>query len=218
MRCHLPSACSSLLVVISVLLGGCAKPQSLAHQSVQDARVIDRFRLDGEVKTSTFDGSAGVVVLEIGRGGLGIGLTIGHGVAIRRIDDRWSPPLPLDLVSGSIGLQIGGQSGSMIMVFRDVSSFEDFVFEGTQFLAEASGTAWNATGAAGDPLDRPRVQIISSVGGLYGGAVIGGFGVSVDGAMMRAAYGRDITPRRVLDDRGVGIPAGASTLWKSLGD
>ena len=218
MRCHLPSACSSLLVVISVLLGGCAKPQSLAHQSVQDARVIDRFRLDGEVKTSTFDGSAGVVVLEIGRGGLGIGLTIGHGVAIRRIDDRWSPPLPLDLVSGSIGLQIGGQSGSMIMVFRDVSSFEDFVFEGTQFLAEASGTAWNATGAAGDPLDRPRVQIISSVGGLYGGAVIGGFGVSVDGAMMRAAYGRDITPRRVLDDRDVGVPAGASTLWKSLGD
>ena len=218
MRCHLPSACSSLLVVISVLLGGCAKPQSLAHQSVQDARVIDRFRLDGEVKTSTFDGSAGVVVLEIGRGGLGIGLTIGHGGAIRRINDRWSPPLPLDLVSGSIGLQIGGQSGSMIMVFRDVSSFEDFVFEGTQFLAEASGTAWNATGAAGDPLDRPRVQIISSVGGLYGGAVIGGFGVSVDGAMMRAAYGRDITPRRVLDDRDVGVPAGASTLWKSLGD
>lgn len=218
MRCHLPPACSSLLLLISVVLGGCAKPQSLAHQSVQDARVIDRFRLDGEVKTSSFDGSAGVVVLEIGRGGLGIGLTIGHGVAIRRIGDRWSPPLPLDLVSGSIGFQIGGQGGSMIMVFRDVSSFEDFVFEGTQFLAEASGTAWTATGAAGDPLDRPRVEVISSVGGLYGGAVIGGFGVSVDGAMMRAAYGGDITPRRVLDDRDLDIPAGASTLWKSLGD
>lgn len=215
-RC-LPLTCSSVLLVISVVLGGCAKPQSLAHQSVQDARVLDEFRLDGEIQDSTFNGAAGVVILEIGRGGLGIGLTVGHGVAMRRLDDRWSPPLPLDLVSGSIGLQIGGQSGSMIMVFRDSASFEDFVFEGTQFLAEASGTAWTATGAAGDPLDRPRVEVISSTGGLYGGAVIGGFGVSVDGAMMRAAYGKDVTPRRILDDRDIDIPAGASTLWKSLG-
>ena len=126
-RC-LPLTCSSVLLVISVVLGGCAKPQSLAHQSVQDARVLDEFRLD-----------------------------------------------------------------------------------------EASGTAWTATGAAGDPLDRPRVEVISSTGGLYGGAVIGGFGVSVDGAMMRAAYGKDITPRRILDGRDVDTPAGASTLWKSLG-
>ena len=217
MRRHLPLTCSCLLLTISIVLGGCSKPQSLAHQSIQDARVLDQFRLDGELEDSSFDGAAGVVVMEIGRGGLGIGLTIGHGVAIRRLDDRWSPPLPLDLVSGSIGFQIGGQSARMIMVFRDTAAFEDFVFEGTQFLAEASGTAWTATGAAGDPLDRPRVEVISSTGGLYGGAVIGGFGVSVDGAMMRAAYGKDITPRRILDARDVDTPAGASTLWKSLG-
>ena len=104
------------------------------------------------------------------------------------------------------------------MIFEDVSAFEDFVFEGTQFVAEASGTAWTASGAAGDPLDRERVKVISSMGGLYGGAVIGGFGVSVDKKMLKNAFGADITPRRVLDDRDVAIPAGASTLWKSLGE
>jgi lipid-binding SYLF domain-containing protein len=103
------------------------------------------------------------------------------------------------------------------MVFSSTEAFEDFVFEGTQFLAEASGTAWNAKGAAGDPLDPSQVRVISEVGGLYGGAVIGGFGVSVDRSMMRKAYGDAVTPRTILDDRGVVTPAGAATLWKSLG-
>ena len=195
---------------------GCSTPSTLAHQSIQEARVIDQFRLEGRIGDATFDGAAGLVVLEVGRGGLGIGLTIGHGVAVRRLEDRWSSPLPLDIVSGSVGLQIGGEGGRLIMVFEDNASFETFVFEGTQFLAEASGTAWNASGAAGNPLDPERVEVISSIGGLYGGAVIGGFGVTVDKSMMRKGYGKDITPRQVLDDRGVSIPAGAATLWKSI--
>ena len=209
---------SLLLLSMAVVFGswGCSTPSTLAHQSIQEARVIDQFRLEGRIGDATFDGAAGLVVLEVGRGGLGIGLTIGHGVAVRRLGDRWSSPLPLDIVSGSVGLQIGGEGGRLIMVFEDNASFETFVFEGTQFLAEASGTAWNASGAAGNPLDPERVEVISSIGGLYGGAVIGGFGVTVDKSMMRKGYGKDITPRQVLDDRGVSIPAGAATLWKSI--
>lgn len=204
------------VVLIMILSTGCSTPSTLAHQSVQEARVLDQFRLEGRIDDSTFSRAAGLVVLEVGRGGLGIGLTVGHGVAMRRIGDRWSPPLPLDIVSGSVGLQIGGEGGRLVMIFEDSATFEGFVFDGTQFLAEASGTAWNATGAAGNPLDPEKVRVISSVGGLYGGAVIGGFGVSVDKSMMRKGYGEDVTPRQVLDDRDVSIPAGAATLWKSV--
>lgn len=215
------SLCRSLILFGGMALAvvpGCSTPNSLAHQSLQEARVLDEFRLEGRLDAGTFEGAAGVVVLEVGRGGLGIGLTFGHGVAVRRLDGRWSPPLPLDIVAGSVGLQIGGEGGRMVMVFKDNASFEDFVFNGTQFLAEASGTAWTASGAAGDPLERDRVEVISSVGGLYGGAVIGGFGVSIDESMMRKAYGGEVTPRQVLDDRDVTIPAGAVTLWRSLAD
>ena len=204
------------VAMILVVSSGCSTPSTLAHQSVQEARVLDDFRLEGRIDGSTFRDAAGLVVLEVGRGGLGIGLTVGHGVAVRRLEDRWSPPLPLDIVSGSVGFQIGGEGGRLIMVFEDTESFENFVFDGTQFLAEASGTAWNATGAAGNPLDRAKVEVISSIGGLYGGAVIGGFGVTIDKSMMRKGYGQDVTPRQVLDDRDVLIPAGAATLWKSI--
>jgi lipid-binding SYLF domain-containing protein len=207
-----------LLALASLaLITGCSTPSNLAYQSVQDARVLDEFRLAGRIDDSTFRGAAGVVVLEVGRGGFVVGLTAGHGVAVRRLGDHWSPPLPLDVVAGSLGFQIGGEGGRLVMVFSSTEAFEDFVFEGTQFLAEASGTAWNAKGAAGDPLDPSQVRVISEVGGLYGGAVIGGFGVSVDRSMMRKAYGDAVTPRTILDDRGVVTPAGAATLWKSLG-
>jgi len=199
------------------LITGCSTPSNLAYQSVQDARVLDEFRLAGRIDDSTFRGAAGVVVLEVGRGGFVVGLTAGHGVAVRRIGDHWSPPLPLDVIAGSLGFQIGGEGGRLVMVFSSTEAFENFVFDGTQFLAEASGTAWDAKGAAGDPLEPGDVQVISEVGGLYGGAVIGGFGVSVDRSMMRKAYGDAATPRTILDDRGVVTPAGAATLWKSLG-
>ncbi|MEE2971804.1 MAG: lipid-binding SYLF domain-containing protein [Planctomycetota bacterium] len=207
-----------LLTPLLIGAGGCAKPRTLAYQSLQDARILDDFRLDGRLDDGSFDGAAGVVILEFGRGGLGIGFTVGHGVALRRLDDRWSPPLPLDIVAGSVGFQIGGEGGRMVMIFRDAASFEDFVFEGTQFLAEASGTAGTASGAAGNPLDRPKVEVVSSTGGLYGGAVIGGFGVTVDSSMMRDGYGPEATPRGVLDGRGAPTPPGAITLWKSLGE
>ena len=206
-----------LSVVSMVAASGCGTPGTLADQSIQEARVLDQFRLEGRIDDSSFSDAAGLVVLEVGRGGFGIGLTIGHGVAVRRLDDRWSPPLPLDIIAGSVGLQIGGEGGRLIMIFRDSASFETFVFEGTQFLAEASGTAWNATGAAGNPLDPETVDVVSSMGGLYGGAVIGGFGVSVDTSMMKMGYGEHVTPRQVLDDRDVPIPAGAATFWKSIG-
>lgn len=201
---------------VAATLAGCVSPQNLAYQSVQDARILDEFRLDGRIDDSSFADAAGVVVLEVGRGGFILGFTAGHGVALRRLGDEWSPPLPLDVVAGSIGFQIGGEGGRLVMIFESSAGFEDFVFGGAEFVAEASGTAWNAKGAAGDPLDPGSVTIVSEFGGLYGGAVIGGFGVQTDTAMMREAYGEDATPRGVLDARGVETPAGADTLWKSL--
>lgn len=206
------------LFALAALLvaGACSAPSNLAYQSFQDARILDDFRLDGRIDGSTFTGAAGVVVLEVGRGGLIVGLTAGHGVAVRRIGDRWSSPLPLDVVAGSVGLQIGGEGGRLVMIFEDATAFEDFVFEGSQFLAEASGTAWNASGAAGSPLDPANVTVISEVGGLYGGAVIGGFGVDVDMTRTHQAYGEGASPRAILDGRTSTIPAGAATLWKAL--
>ena len=40
-------------------------PNNIAYQSLQDARVVDGFRLDGRIDDSTFADAVGVVVMEI---------------------------------------------------------------------------------------------------------------------------------------------------------
>ncbi len=211
-----PSSRSILLLSAGMILGlsNCG-PNNIAYQSLQDARVVDGFRLDGRIDDGTFADAVGVVVMEIGGGGLGIGMHGGHGVAIRRLDDGWSAPLPLDYISGSIGLQIGGTSAEIILVFKAESAFNDFVFEGTRFLATASGTAISASGGVGDPLDGEETLVIDRSSGLYGGAVIGGLGVSIDEKLMRASYGSDVLPLDVLSGH-VDPQAGATSLWRSL--
>jgi lipid-binding SYLF domain-containing protein len=213
---HVPNRRSMLPLFAGMIFGlSSCGPDNIAYQSLQDARVIDGFRLDGRVDDATFADAVGVVVMEIGGGGLGIGMYGGHGVAIRRLADGWSAPLPLDYISGSIGLQIGGTSTEIILVFRSDSAFNDFVFEGTRFLATASGTAISASGGVGDPLDGEETLVIDRSSGLYGGAVIGGLGVSIDEKLMRSSYGAEVLPLDVLSGQ-VDPPAGATSLWRSL--
>jgi len=209
------TAITALGIGLSLGFGGCG-PSTLASQSLQDARVVDGFRILGKIDDDSMADAAGVIVLEFGRGGFGLGMTVGHGVAVRRLEGRWSPPVPLDLVSGSIGAQIGGEGGRIMLICQTTESFERLIFDGASFLAEASGTAGNATGGAGRPVDQTEVRVLTDVGGLYGGAVIGGYSLKVDSRTLKRAYGEDAGPRQVLDDVGVGIPAGTETLWNAL--
>jgi lipid-binding SYLF domain-containing protein len=197
------------VLTLTLFAGTGCGPDSIAYQSFQDARVVSDLRLDGKIDGSTFADAKGVVILEIGGGGLGIGMMGGHGVAMRRLNDAWSAPLPLDYISGSIGLQIGGKTADLVLVFRSTEAFDDFVFDGTRFIAKASGTV-------GDPMKADDTTVISIIKGLYGGAVIGGLGVSIDQKLMLKSYGDGTTPHAVLDGS-VGAVAGAESLWSELG-
>ena len=203
------------LLFLSLFAGSGCGPDSMAYQSFQDARMVNDFRLAGKIDGATFADADGVVILEIGGGGLGIGMMTGHGVAMRRLGETWSAPLPLDYISGSIGLQIGGQTADLILVFRSTEAFDEFVFNGTRFVAKASGTAMSASGTAGDPMKNGDTTVISRVKGLYGAAVIGGLGVMIDEKLMLKSYGEGTNPHDVLDG-GVAAVAGAESLWDAI--
>ncbi len=203
------------LLFLTLFAGSGCGPDSIAYQSFQDARIVNDLRLAGKIDGSTFANADGVVILEMGGGGLGIGMMTGHGVAMRRLGKAWSAPLPLDYISGSIGLQIGGQTADMVLVFRSTEAFDEFVFNGTRFVAKASGTAIRASGTAGDPMKNGETTVISSVKGLYGGAVIGGLGVMIDEKLMLKSYGDGINPHDVLDGSVTAV-AGAESLWDAI--
>lgn len=202
--------------VLIAMFQGCA-PSSLGYLNIENAHIVNGMRVDGKVTDSTFNGAVGVAVLDATTVGIAIGMTGGHGVVLQKNGDAWSPPLPVDLISGSIGLQLGGKNAKILMVFRSREAFDEFIFQGSEFVAEASGAAGKSAGSAGDPLSHPDIEMISDVGGLYGGAVIGGLGVSVNNDLVHKAYGEGTTPEQILQGK-VSTPAGAEALWAAFRD
>ena len=201
-------------IIFLALANGCA-PSSLGYLNIENAHIVNGMRVDGKVTDSTFSGAVGVAVLDATTVGIAIGVTGGHGVVVQRNGDAWSSPLPVDLISGSIGLQLGGKNAKILMIFRSRESFDDFVFKGSKFVAEASGAAGSAAAGAGDPLSHPDIEMISDIDGLYGGAVIGGLGISVNHDLLHKAYGEGTMPEQVLQGN-VTTPAGAEALWTAL--
>ena len=68
---------------------------------------------------------------------------------------------------------------------------------------------------AGDPMKADDTTVISMSQGLYGGAAIGGLGVTIDEKLMLKSYGAGTNPHDVLDGN-VEVQAGAEGLWKEL--
>lgn len=204
-----------LLALTLLAVGGCA-PSSLGYLNLEDARIVNRMRFDQRFSDSDLAGAVGVAVLDVTTVGIGVGVTVGNGVVLQRSGAGWSAPLPVKMVSGSIGAQLGGKNAKVLMVFRTQERFDAFVFGGAEFVAQAEGTAGAAAGGVGSPLSKNDVEVISEVDGLYGGAVIGGFGVVVNRDLMREAYGVEADARAVLGGD-VPTPAGADSLWSALG-
>lgn len=213
-RPGIPAALAVFVVSLPLFLVGCA-PSSLGYLNVEDARIVDRMRLDGRFHESMLDGAVGVAILDATTVGIGIGVTSGHGVVIKRRGDDWSPPVPVSLMSGSIGLQLGGKNAKILMIFRSIERFESFVFDATDFVAEATGTAGVESGGAGNPLDKEDVEVIADIDGFYGGAVIGGIGVSINTKLMHKEYGDQIDAHAILSGNAT-TPPGALAIWNAL--
>ena len=208
-------ACVTILALSGLFFySGCA-PTSLGYLNVEDARLVDRMRLDGHFHESMLEGAVGVAILDATTVGIAVGMTSGNGVVLRRLGEKWSPPVPVNLVVGSIGLQLGGKTAKMIMIFRSQERFDSFVFDGTDFVAEASGAAGKKAGSKGDPLLKEDVELVVDSGGFYGGLVIGGIGVSINTSLLKQEYGEGADPHAILSGNAL-TPPGALALWSAL--
>ena len=193
---------------------GCA-PTSLGYLNLEGARLVDRMRLDGHFHESMLDDAVGIAVLDASMGSMVVSVTYGNGVVLRRLGKEWSPPVPVDLVVGTLGLQIGGKTAKMIMVFRTEDRFNSFVFDNQDFVAEASGTAGSHVSSTGHPLQKKDVELIMDAGGFYGGAAIGYISVSINNSLMDREYGDSASPHTILDGHAT-PPPGALSLGNAL--
>ncbi|MGH9393084.1 MAG: YSC84-related protein [Terriglobales bacterium] len=150
---------------------------------------------------------------------LGIGGSYGKGVAMCRDANsgRWGAPIFITLGGASVGLQLGGESADLVVVFNNMNGLENMLNNKIRLGAQASAAAGpigRQVEASTDATLQAQVLAYARSRGLYAGVNLNGAVVQTDESGNRAMYGHAYW-QDVLAGR-VAAPAEARVLLTSL--
>lgn len=203
------------LALGATVLAGCASDMTdVISTDVAAFRRIESSK--GAIPHDVLRSAKAVAIFSSTQAGLVFGGKGGDGVFLKRLGDGWSPPLAIDLIEGSVGLQIGAQTEDVVYIFTTDEAVKRFIEVGRYALAQAAGTFGENSGRT-DGAERPTdpVTIYSRSSGVYGGLVVGGKGFSIDEKLNRATYGGHVTTEDIVSGK-VDPPHGTMVLWKIL--
>lgn len=129
-----------------------------------------------------------------------VGGKVGYGLASCRVGNGWSLPTYMALKGGSVGLQVGGQSNDVVLIFpksnaRDLVSGSNFEV-GAQ-ASVAAGPVGSTIGAQTDFKQGEAIYSYSTKGaGLFAGVSLAGTQFEVDHKGNRVAYPAGSVPTR----------------------
>jgi lipid-binding SYLF domain-containing protein len=150
-----------------------------------------------------------VVVPDTIKAGLIFGGRRGHGLmSVKTPEGTWSNPSFVKLTGGSIGLQAGVQSADVVLAFRSDRGLESIVngkFTLGADAAVAAGPLGRNAATATDGELKAEIWSWSRARGLFAGVALDGAVLSMDDKANEAVYGRDTTPRMILEGR-IGTP------------
>jgi len=142
----------------------------------------------------------------------------GNGVLLARgSDGAWSSPAFYTLGGGSIGLQIGVQEASIVLVFMNDKALKAAIDTGLTLGADATAAAGTlgATGEVASTHVFKDVYYFADVGGLFAGISLEGGVISTREGLNKAYYGQALTPRQILLEHR-GAARGAALLKDAL--
>jgi lipid-binding SYLF domain-containing protein len=164
----------------------------------------------------SFREARGVAIVDETQAGLVVSGAGGSGLLVRRTSTGWSAPCVIKVQGFGVGLTLGGEGRSVVIVFSSDDAIDRFVADGSYFLAQAQGTFGDAYGRTSDPVQqKDQVSVWAVAGGVYGTCALGSIGFKMDHAANKAAYGDNVTEWDILDGK-VTEPAGHSALASRL--
>lgn len=155
----------------------------------------------------------GIAIVSDSQWALAVGGLTGRGVLMRRMPDgRWSPPCAITTGGMSLGLSLGGEARSLVILFNKEATLDRLVSNGTFFLANAQGTFGGSHGQIGEPVETEEdVHAYIVASGLFASAALGGMSFSIADDVNQSAYGAEVTAWDILDGH-VKAPPG----WRAL--
>lgn len=155
-------------------LGCSTAPESTADKASLAggaSTALDRFRSVDSTLQAELDKAAGYAVLpDIGKGGVVIGGSFGRG----EVFEKGSKIGYVKLTEGTVGLQLGAQSFSELIVFKTQAALNDFKDGDFNFAANATAIAIKPGAASTYSSGRDVMVFIHIKGGLMAEAAIGG--------------------------------------------
>ena len=128
------------------------------------------------------DARAVAIVPAMVKAGLIIGGEYGEGLILRREKGRWHGPSYYNLGGGSLGLQIGAQKISLVLVVTNEDGVRAFLNSRTKLGADvsvAAGPTGRRAEAATDAQAKASIYSYSMTKGLFAGVSLEGSVISV---------------------------------------
>ena len=162
----------ALLVLLTLLMvAGCVSTPSDDRMLRESRAVLDQFvAQDPSLRDWVSNAHGYAVFPEIAKGGFWVGGGFGRGVVF----ERGEPIGRATTSQATIGAQIGAQTYSQVIFFRDQAALRTFQRGNFEFSAQATAVAATAGAAATTSYERGVAVFNMTRGGLMAEASIGG--------------------------------------------
>lgn len=162
----------TLSLLAFLFMGNEALAQKKKKQDpAEAAETIALYKKTDEGMANWFNTAYGYAVFpSVGKGGLGVGGALGHGVVYQ----GGAVTGGVKLSQVSVGFQWGGQAFSEVIFFENAEAYTRFIESKAEFAAQVSAVALTA-GVSADAEYRDGVAVFTqAIGGLMYQASVGG--------------------------------------------
>jgi len=154
------------------------------------------------------------------KAGFIVGGKAGRGVASCRTKAGWSAPAFLEIKGGSVGLQVGGQSTDIVLLFMNTTGLKKLVESKVGLGADASvaaGPVGREAAASTDASMSAEILSYSRSKGLFAGISLKGSVVSAEKSDMEDTYGESVNALQVLEASNLRAPVEVQVFPNTLG-
>jgi len=203
----------AVLLGCALMLGACAStpntPQARAEDTAEAqgrvdkaVAVVDQMKTDPSANALLREARGVMVVPDYGKAGFIVGGQGGVGVLMARHGGEWSDPAFFTIGGLSIGLQAGGEVGSIAYVLMTEKAVDAFESHTNKFTlgADAGLTVVSYTGNATIAATTPPADVVvwSGAKGLFGGVSVGATDVVQNTKLDESYYQGFVNTRQIL--------------------
>ncbi len=207
---------AALFALIALLVSQPAMAQVDQQKTVNNAAsTVERLKTDSNFQTSFLEdlqrARAVLIVPDLYKGGFILGGQYGNGVLLVHLPDgSWSYPAFYTMEGGSVGLQIGLETSSILFIINSEKALRAILSNQFKIGADAGITVVVVGAGIGASTTSNLGADITAVSlsgiGLYGGLSLEGTVLSPRESWNASYYGENVSSRALVLDNAVSNP------------